>query len=66
MKTTRLSLATAVTLLATTVGATMVFAQSNQPAPSQHPGHGMMGSGDMDHGGMMNMGQMNRMIDNCK
>jgi hypothetical protein len=65
MKTTRLSFAAAATLLVTTLGATMVLAQSSEPAPSPRPGHGMMGPGDMDHGSMMNMGQMHRMTDNC-
>jgi len=28
-------------------------------------GEGMMGKGGMDHGGMMDMAQMNRMMENC-
>jgi hypothetical protein len=65
MKTTRISTAAAVALLATTLGTTMVFAQSDQPASSPRPGQGMMGKRDMDHGGMMDMSQMNRMMENC-
>ena len=65
MKTTRISIAAAVALLATTLGATVVLAQSDQPAPSPRPRHGMMGQGDMDHRDMMDMSQMNRMLENC-
>jgi hypothetical protein len=65
MKTTRISIAAAAALLATTLGTTMVFAQSDQPAPPPRPSQGMTGKGDMDHGGMMDMSQMNRMMANC-
>jgi len=53
----------AAALVATSLGATIAFAQGNPaPAPQQAPPHqGMM----MDRGGMMDMTQMNRMMENC-
>lgn len=64
----RISMA-ATTLLATTLGATLALAQTNTaPAPQQAPPPHrdmMMGQTGKDHGGMMDMTQMNRMMDNC-
>jgi hypothetical protein len=69
MRATRFSAAIAAVLLASTLGATMVFAQSNQPSPSERaapaPDDGMMGHGKMERSPMMDMSQMNRMMEDC-
>ena len=69
MTTTRISTAAAAVLLATSLGATIAFAQNNStPAPQEAPmpQQGMMmGPAGKDHGAMMDMAQMNRMMENC-
>ena len=57
----RICLGVAVTLIATTVGFSVTFAQSNQTTTPKAPtpGQGMMGGGDMM------MGQMTHMMEDC-
>lgn len=65
----RMPMAIAATLLATSLGATIALAQNNSaPTPQQAPmpKEGMMmGEAGKDHGAMMDMAQMNRMMENC-
>jgi hypothetical protein len=69
MTTKRISTAAAAALLATTLGASIALAQtSTAPAPQQAPlpHQGMtMGQAGKDNGGMMDMTQMNKMMENC-
>jgi hypothetical protein len=68
MATKHTSTAAAAAFLATALVATVAFAQGNQtptpqaPTPREAP---MSGQGMMGKGGMMDMAQMNRMMENC-
>lgn len=58
---TKQVLLAAIAVLATGLGMGAAFAQKDQaPLPPKTPMHP-----DMDHRGMMDISQMNRMMDNC-
>lgn len=65
----RIPMAAAAALLVTALGASLALAQNNAtPTPQQAPmpKEGMMmGQAGKDHGAMMDMAQMNRMMENC-
>lgn len=65
----RIPMTAAAALLVTSLGATIAFAQNNAAPPPQQapmPKEGMMmGPAGKDHGAMMDMAQMNRMMENC-
>jgi hypothetical protein len=61
MMTKGISITAAAMLLATTLGAGVALAQSNQAPPAHAP----MTKGGADRHGMMDMSKMERMMDNC-
>jgi len=65
----RIPMTATAALLATSLGAAVALAQNNAtPTPEQAPmpNQGMMmGQAGKDHGAMMDMAQMNKMMENC-